>query len=389
MVIQPQESRVLIFSQRNNVGILPFRCAHFEFEDIISQVDAVDIVAPQFDPSSRRHSIAKQVAYHIPFVLNPGIKQTRIEKTYELFFMICGNPTDLLRLSALGNWRARCKTAVCVIDELWVTQMDAYSNFLRILKQFDVVMLYYSQSVGQLNKRIGGRCAYLPPAVDAIRFSPYPSAPDRVVDVYSVGRRSETTHRALLDMAERKRLLYLYDSTSADRVLHSSDHRALYAGLLRRSRYFIVNPGLIDRPDIRGSQIEIGYRYFDAAAAGAIMLGERPNNSEFERLFDWPDSMIDLPYGSSDIEDVVSSLDRNPEMQMQMRQSSARQALLRHDWVYRWESVLEAAGIAPLQTIKARKDRLWSLAEDALSERGQQASMPLRVGMASAPSLLN
>ena len=389
MVIQPQESRVLVFSQRNNVGILPFRCAHFEFEDIVSEVDAVDIIAPQVNPSSHRHSIAKQVAYHIPLVLNPGIKRTRIEKTYELFFMICGNPTDLLRLSALGNWRARCRTAVCVIDELWVTQMDAYSNFLRMLKQFDVVMLYYSQSVEQLNKRIGGRCVYLPPAVDTIRFSPYPSAPDRVVDVYSVGRRSEITHRAILDMAETKGFLYLYDSTSADRVLHSSDHRALYASLLKRSRYFIVNPGLIDRPDIRGSQIEIGYRYFDAAAAGAIMLGERPNNCEFESLFDWTDSMVDLPYDSIDIEGVVSSLDRNPEKQMQMRQCSARQALLRHDWVYRWESVLEAADIAPLQNIKMRKDRLRGLAEDVPPERARQTNTSSRVEMASVPSLQN
>lgn len=389
MEIPLQEPRILIFSQRNNSAILPFRCAHFEFEDVVSQVDSVDLIAPQFDPSSRRHSIAKQLAYHTPFVLNPGIQQTRIEKTYDLFFMICGNPADLLRLSALGNWRAKCRAAVCVIDELWVTQMDAYSKFLRMLEQFDIVMLYYSQSVEPLNKRIGSRCIYLPPAVDAIQFSPYPSTPDRVVDVYSIGRRSEITHRTLLKMSERNGLLYMYDSTSADRVLQTSDHRNLYASLLKRSRYFIVNPGLIDRPDIRGSQIEIGYRYFDAAAAGSIMLGERPKNAEFERLFDWPDSMVDLPYDSTNIDEIVSSLDREPEKQRNMRQCNARQALLRHDWVYRWESILKAANIAPLPKIKARKDRLLSLADQGIQKGTLQTKMSSGVGMASAPSLLN
>ena len=389
MEIPLQEPRILVFSQRNNVGILPFRCAHFEFEDVVSQVDSVDLIAPQFDPSSRRHSIAKQLAYHTPFVLNPGIQQTRIEQTYDLFFMICGNPTDLLRLSALGNWRARCRTAVCVIDELWITQIEAYSHFLRMLERFDIVMLYYSQSVETLKKRIGSRCIYLPPAVDAIRFSPYPSAPDRVVDVYSIGRRSEITHRALLKMSERNDLLYMYDSTSADRVLHISDHRNLYANLLKRSRYFIVNPGLIDRPDIRGSQIEIGYRYFDAAAAGSIMLGERPENPEFEKLFDWPDSMVDLPYDSPDIDEIVSRLDREPEKQRNMRQCSVRQALMRHDWVYRWDSILKAADIAPMPKMKVRKDRLLSLAEQVIHKGTPQTNASTVVGVASVLALLN
>lgn len=363
---QTERPRTLIFSQRNLSKCLPFRCCHFEFEDIISQIDSVELLAPRFDPSNWRNTLAKQLVYHTPLTLNPGIPQTPIEEGYDLFLAICGDPTELLRINALGNWRAKCKKAVCLIDELWVTQMDSYHNFLRLLEKFDAVVLYYSQSVGPLNERIGQKCIFMPPAIDTIRFCPYPNPPERAVDVYSVGRRSAVTHRTLLRMAAEDGVFYLYDSTSADQVLEPTEHRDLFANIMKRSRYFIVNPGLIDRPDIRGGQIEIGYRYFEAAASGAIMLGERPGNGEFEKLFDWPGSLIDMPFNSPDIDKIVKALDKDPEKQNKVRQTNVQQALLRYDWVYRWEEILKAVGLEPMPQLAKRKELLRNLAETVM-----------------------
>jgi len=359
---QAQNARTLIFSQRNLSRKGPFRCAHFEFEDVISQIDSVELLAPRFNPTGLRQTFAKQIAYHTPFALNPGIQRRPIKTNYDLFLAICGDPTDLLRINALGDWRASCKTAVCLIDELWARQIADYRNFLRLLEKFDSVMLYYSQSVGPLSERIGHKCVFLPPGVDAIRFCPYPDPPKRVVDVYSMGRRSETTHRTLLRMAEENGLFYLHDSIAADQVLDPTDHRRLFANIAKRSRYFIVNPGLIDRPDVRGNQIEIGNRYFEAAASGTIMLGERPNNAEFEKLFDWPDSVIHVPYNSADIDKIVNVLDGDPEKQERMRRTNVKHALMRHDWAYRWEGILKSAGLEPMPELFRRKELLKNLA---------------------------
>ena len=361
--VQSERPRTLIFSQRNLSKILPFRCAHFEFEEVISQIDSVDWLAPRVDPYTRRHILAKQLAYHTPLALNPGIEQKPIRAGYDLFMAICGNPSDLLRINAIGDWRNNCKKAVCLIDEVWVSEIGAYRNFLRMLAKFDLVVLYYSQSVKPVNELIGERkCIFLPPGVDTIRFCPYPNPAKRTVDVYSIGRRSAITHRAFMKMAAEDGLFYLYDSTSADQVLDSMEHRILFANVSKRSRYFIVNPGLIDRPDIRGTQIEIGNRYFEAAASGSILLGERPLNGEFEKLFDWPDALIDLPYDSPDVHRILKELDEQPERQNAMRLMNMHQALLRHDWVYRWEAILKATGLAPLPQLEARKEHLRSLA---------------------------
>jgi hypothetical protein len=388
---QNQEPRVLVFSQRNAAKKLPFRCAHFEFEDVIAEVDSVELLAPRFDQSTRRHHYAKQLAYHTPLVLNPGMEQKNFTRSYDLFVAVCGDPTDMLRIDAIGNWRERCKKTVIVIDELWVTQMAAYGNYLRMLKKFDLVCLYYSQSPGPLNQRIGPRSMYLPPAVDAIRFCPYPNPPQRLVDVYSIGRRSAATHEALLKLAADQGLYYVYDTTSADQVLNPTDHRQLYANTLKRSRYFIVNPGLIDRPDIRGDQIEIGYRYFDGVAAGAINVGERPDNDVFAKLFDWPDPMIDFPYNSPDFAKVIKQVESDPEKEDRMRRANVRQALLLHDWVYRWETILKAVDMKPLPQIAGRKTRLRNLADLAAGHPpGQTETTPQeKVVVQRIPSLNN
>src|SRR5262249_40904441 len=89
-------------------------------------------------------------------------------------------------------------------------------------------------------------------------------------------------------------------------------------------------------------------------------------NEEFERLFDWPEAVIQLPYDSCDIDTVIKDLDEDPERQDRIRQTSVAQALMRHDWVYRWEAILKAVGLEPMQGVLERKERLSKLAEVVL-----------------------
>ena len=360
---RPGKPRVLIFSLRNIFGKALFRCPHFEFEDLICEIDSAELLAPKVDPSSRRSSFATRLAYHAPVVLNPGIRGISAKGNYDVLFTICGYPQDLVMFNAVGNLRDNCGISVCLLDELWINQIIKNRHFLRILAKFDVVMLYYNQTVKPLSEIIERRCVYLPPGVDAISFCPNPDPPQRVVDVYSIGRRSEITHQKLLNIARESGLFYLHDSIGGSQAINSKEHRALFANVAKRSRYFIVNPGKIDEPGQRGRQMEIGNRYFEGAASGAIMVGERPNNEVFEELFDWPDAVTRLPYDSTDIDVVIKDLDGDPKRQDRIRRTGVVQALMRYDWVYRWEAILNEVGLKPAQGMLERKDRLRKLAE--------------------------
>lgn len=375
MTTGPSRPRVLLFSQRNILGKYLFRCPHFEFENIVSQVDSVEVLAPQADASSLRSNFVKRMAYHVPISLNPGIRKICGLDHYDMFFAVCGYLTDLLMLDAAIDWRNYCRTSVCLLDELWAKEIPLNRHFFRILKKFDLVVLYYSQTVRPLSERIGSKCIFLPPGVDALLFSPYPKPPRRSIDVYSIGRRSEVTHRALLRMAAENGLFYLHDSVAGEKAIDSSQHRALFANTARRSRYFLVNPGLINRPDKTNKQIEIGNRYFEGAASGTIMIGERPHTEAFKMHFDWPDAVVHLDYDSSEIDRIINDLDSQPERQERIRRTNVVQSLMRHDWAYRWEAILRTIGLEPMQQLQYRKERLHNLARQVSSEEngGHQA----------------
>jgi hypothetical protein len=171
-------------------------------------------------------------------------------------------------------------------------------------------------------------------------------------------------------MANEDGLFYLHDSVAGGQCLDSKEHRALFANLAKRSRYFIVNPGLIDAPQERGNQMEIGNRYFEGAASGTIMIGERPDNAAFPRLFDWPDALIHLPYDSSKVDKTIRGLENEPERCRRIRQANIVESLRRHDWAFRWESVLKNVGLEPLPQLRERKERLAHLANIAAADSG-------------------
>ena len=365
MAVPSSKPRVLIFSLRNIFGRALNRCPHYEFEDIICEIDSAELSAPKLDPASRRAAFATRLAYHAPVALNPGLATIPAKGPYDLLFTICGFPQDLLMFNAVGNLNDICKTSVCLLDELWAKDIHKHRHFLPILAKFDIVLQYHSQTVKPLSELVGPRCRYFPPGVDAALFCPYPHPPERVVDVYSMGRRSEVTHQKLLAMARSGDLFYLHDTISGSQAISLKEHRAQVANVAKRSRYFLVNPGKFDQPEETGHQVEFGYRYFEGAASGAIMLGERPDNEVFPKLFDWPDAVIHVPHESSGIDRVIEELDGDPERQDRIRRTGVTQALMRHDWVYRWEAILDATGLAPMQGLFDRKDRLQSLARAA------------------------
>ena len=148
------------------------------------------------------------------------------------------------------------------------------------------------QPVGEA---IGKTCHYLPPAVDVLRFAPARNAAPRSVDVFSVGRRMEGVHSALLDMAVSDGLFYLHDTISNaanTSALNYREHRQQMANVAKRSRFFTVAPAYFTDPGKTGGQVEIGPRFYEGAAAGAVLLGEPVDCEAYRQFFDWPDATV-------------------------------------------------------------------------------------------------
>ena len=365
-----EESRVLIWSMRNIQNFVYNACL-YEFEDIISNVDDVDVVAPPaYGPLSR--IINKAVVVTAPKVkslaltsVNPYGKSIDLWYEYEIYFVILDFPWYMASLNLLKNWRRRCRFAVCYIIETWSTDIPALANVMPFFNQFDLICLGTFHVLPAISQMVTCPCIFLAPGINTLKFYPQIKA-DRTIDICNLGRRSSVTHKALVSLAERESFFYYHEliGGSAQRISNHSTHRTMTANLLKNSRYFITNHAKANLPRLITRDSEIGYRFFEGAAAGTVMIGKPPVGEHFKKYFDWQDAVIPIAFDEPDIADIISDLDARPEYLRQVRTNNVINALRKHDWVYRWEEVLEKLGLPSTEAMAVRKTRLKALASD-------------------------
>jgi hypothetical protein len=347
-----------------------FRAGLYEGQDVLAACDDVEVVT--LEPSARwqgavntlRRLAYRGVSRRI-LQANPGLQPVRLTRDYDMFLVHCNFIEDLWYANAIQGWRERCRTSVCWIDELWVHMLPHLRHWLPILEQFDHVIVGYPGSGPALAAATGRPAHELVFGVDTLRFTPFPRPAERVVDVYSMGRRWEGIHRRLLERSARQGTFYLYDTVGKAAeapTLNRREHRELYASIAKRSRFFLVAPAKMDVPEETHGQVVIGYRYFEGAAAGSVLIGQAPDSEVFRRLFDWPEAVIEIARDGSDVTEVLARLSAAPDRLRAIGCRNTEQALRRHDWAYRWREVLAMAGLTPRPQLEAREQRLAELA---------------------------
>ena len=341
------------------------RGLRFEFEDHIQALDAAELVTPDgpgiASPLVRRAArVAERVVPGVTGLL--ARERLRLAPRYDLVFVALETLSDLPLLQPLAWLLRRAAVSACFIDEVWRKGLRERTGELRLLRPFDQLLVGTAGSVEELQALTGRPCGYLAPSVDAAALCPYPAPLARAIDLYAMGRRSPSTHHALLELADRRRWLYLYDTVQASRMPSHREHRRLLGSLLKRTRYFLAYPGKVDVASETGGQQEIGFRYFEGAAAGAILVGEPPATPWFGELFGWTDAVVPLPWGSTGPEEALAPLEADEARVERARHANVAESLLRHDHVYRWAEVLRRVGLPSTAAMEQRRLELQRLA---------------------------
>jgi hypothetical protein len=356
------QARILVFSMRNITRHVA-RCSGYEFEDMIVEMDAAELLAPS--PPRDTESRLRRYVRSAVFGDAPRVDgEVVVTKKYDLFFAFCMNSRDLAYLDLVQGLHENCRKSVCAIGEMWPSAIEANRDGLRALRRFDHIFSAIESSVEMIREITGRPCSFMPFGVGAERFCPLPQAPARRIDVCNIGRRYPGVHEALKSVADCDDLLYLYDTVGDFSVLDVRDHRRLLASMIKRSRYFIAYPPKFDRPAETGGLAAIGARYFEGAAGGAVMVGMSSRCASFDRCFDWPDAVIPADPDGGDIRQVIAQLDADPERVQRIRKTGIIACLERHDWVYRWRDVLAVAGLPATPRMAEREARLQRLAVD-------------------------
>src|SRR5207244_6198720 len=194
-----------------------FRSGSYEAEDVLVGCDDVDVIHWEASKGwAFGEKVLRRLVYHDVsrklVSLNPGLRPVRLTRDYEVFIVVSPFLQDVWYANAIQGWRDHCRTSVCWIDELWSNNVPQLQHWLPALSRFDYVILGIPGSGKELGDAIGRPCHEVLSGVDTIRFSPYPNPPARVIDVYSIGRRRDGIHQALLNLAARKEMFYIYDT---------------------------------------------------------------------------------------------------------------------------------------------------------------------------------
>ena len=367
----PSDARVCLISFAHAEKNLS-RCVGYEFEDVVRRIDRVDLryLEPTASYPLRKRLVNRSTKGFSPaHRLNPGIRKMDLGGPYDLGVVVCQLAKDLFALNAVRDLHRRCRVTVCWIEEAWVEDLPKYKGHMKLLSRFDRLFTSCSRSAPVIQAASGRPCTYLAPGIDTLRFCPYPDPPQRCIDLLSIGRRSEVTHGALLDLARDPEFFYVYDTLVTKDTETPMEHRDLIANLCKRSRFFLANTAKIDLAEETHQQAEVGYRFFEGAASGTVMIGQAPDTDLFKRLFPWPDAVIPLPFHSTEVGPLLDSLTAQPERIEAVRRSGIAHCLRAHDWAYRWTEILETAGLSPAEGHNARVRQLNRLADLVQAER--------------------
>lgn len=359
----------IVLASRRSVEEKVWQASQLEFEDVIAQVDEVAWCLPR--------PLAGGTAGHLAHgVLNragrPLGRDRRAkmrppatagsEDGAELFFAVFADANEIGMLPHVRGTAERSGARVAWIVELWTPQLAQASDYLRQLRDFDHVIVSNRAVVGAVAAISGVPCSYLPLAIDTDRYAPLGSgAPARTVDVASWGRRFQGTHGPLVQAMADHELHYHFDTVHGPwSVTDHAEHRLAQARLLQRTRYSIVyrindEPGRIDRT---GGEESLTNRYFEALAAGTIMLGSAPDSVEWDDCFPWADAVVPIPAPAPGIVSIITELDRDPDRLERARAAAVTTFLRRHDWAHRWREVLALVDMEPHPRLAERVHHL-------------------------------
>ncbi|MBA2747290.1 MAG: glycosyltransferase family 1 protein [Tatlockia sp.] len=161
-----------------------------------------------------------------------------------------------------------------------------------------------------------------------------------------------------MDLAEQKDFLYIYDTLKYLFTTNYQYHRVLYQNIVKRSNYFIAYRAKFDLEGETGGQQELNFRFIEAAAGGAVILGMPPQTETFTQSFDWSDAVIELSANASNVAEVIADLNAQPERLKKIHKNNVVNSLLRHDWVYRWGQILDRLGLSHTPKMAQRQASL-------------------------------
>jgi hypothetical protein len=188
------------------------------------------------------------------------------------------------RLDLYKNWQAGCKTKILY---LYDTLPSQYPLIKRLFSNntWDLLITSFNDAVDDLTRITGRKWHCAEQAADLDVFNPVP-LDQRLIHFSSYGRRNPLLHDSVKDFCSVNGLYYDYTTHDARHpVADAAELYRQYAWHLSHSVFTFSWPVELTHPIRAGHLHPVTCRWFEAAAAGTVMLGQSPRNALFDTIF--------------------------------------------------------------------------------------------------------
>lgn len=248
------------------------------------------------------------------------------------------------KLDLYKAWDTKLKTKVLYIYDTFPAQ---YPLIKKLFSNgtWDILITSFNDAVDDLQRITGRRWNCVEQAADKYIFSGT-SLDEKIIDFSSYGRRYPVLHEVVKEFCEKKGLYYDYTTHDGRHpVADSLELYKQYSWHLNHSLFTFSWPVELTNPTRAGHLHPITCRWFEAMAAGAIILGKKPANDQFEYWLD-DDLVIDLDLTATK-PDLLYKLDELWHNREQLYEHAQKRRIIKENkifWNERVKSILNIIG---------------------------------------------
>jgi len=178
-------------------------------------------------------------------------------------------------------------------------------GILALLQRLDPCFIVYREAYLELGKRFpSARFEWMPLGVDTGIFNAEHG--ERPIFAYSMGRRHEPLHQALIRYCSDRGLKYEHSNNGEIKDPFEVGRR------VGRSQYFLVTPPNLPNPSRTQGYSPLTMRFFEGLSAGARLIGVLPGSGEYEMLLPL-DAILQVAPDGSDLAAKLDADRNNPD----------------------------------------------------------------------------
>jgi hypothetical protein len=316
-----------------------------DFEDEILRVTSGErVAAPTRElPRFLRARLAHGTRYG---GLRKYVPKAAFEVRADVLWVILMGPENFT-LDMFDRWQKHAGKKVLYIFDTLESQLPAIRRVVACA-EWDLLVTSFSGARDLLEKNTGRKWHVVAQGVKLDRFRPAPPQ-SKLITFASYGRRLDKVHRALRRHAARSGRSYDYSiAGSLSRQADSREAYDIYAWHLNHAVFNVSWPVELTHPDRVLTFSPVTCRWFEAAAAGTVVIGSAPRDPAMSEFFgeDFV-TPLDPTLAPQELDAAFEELWANRERLLE--RAAARRESRSHLWT--WEArVREMLGLLGLES---------------------------------------